>query len=89
MQRFGFRAVELVVGSLVAAIGISYLVELLIARSTGERAPRAGDAHRVRVLNREGRVVREGKVASEPAALICALGLDLGSLGRGNGCMPQ
>jgi manganese transport protein len=31
LQRFGFRPIELAVGGLVAAIGISYLVELLIA----------------------------------------------------------
>jgi manganese transport protein len=31
LQRFGFRPIELAIGSLVGAIGISYLVELLIA----------------------------------------------------------
>jgi len=31
LQRFGFRPLELAIGGLVAAIGISYLVELLIA----------------------------------------------------------
>jgi len=31
LQRFGFRPIELAIGGLVAAIGISYLVEVLIA----------------------------------------------------------
>jgi manganese transport protein len=49
-QRFGFRPIEVAVGSLVAAIGLSYLVELAIApvnwdaAARGTVLPRLADA---------------------------------------------
>jgi manganese transport protein len=51
LQRFGFRPIELAVGSLVAAIGLSYLVELLIAPVDWQAAalhsvlPQLADGH--------------------------------------------